>query len=70
MFWAKALTFDALIGNTDRHQDNWGIIITRQTEAPNKIKKMRISPVFDNGTSMGHEISPRAVFMLKLLNFR
>jgi HipA-like C-terminal domain len=49
-YWAKALTFDALIGNTDRHQDNWGIIVNPTND------EMRISPVFDNGTSMGHEI--------------
>ena len=24
--WAEALLFDALIGNSDRHQDNWGLI--------------------------------------------
>ncbi|SRR5579883_687963 len=51
-YWAKTFIFDALIGNTDRHQDNWGIIENPPTG------EMRISPVFDNGTSMGHEISP------------
>jgi hypothetical protein len=55
--WAKILLFDALIGNTDRHQDNWGIIVTPQQGNLASNKKMRISPVFDNGTSMGHEIS-------------
>lgn len=49
-YWAKAFTFDALIGNTDRHQDNWGIIRNPLND------EMRISPVFDNGTSLGHEI--------------
>ena len=24
--WSKVFVFDALIGNTDRHQDNWGLI--------------------------------------------
>lgn len=24
-WWVNALLFDALIGNTDRHQDNWGV---------------------------------------------
>lgn len=61
-YWAKAFLFDALIGNTDRHQDNWGIIAQTNQGVltplnPNK-EEMRISPVFDNGTSMGHEISP------------
>lgn len=49
-YWAKTFVFDALIGNTDRHQDNWGIIINSSAET------FRIAPVFDNGTSLGHEI--------------
>jgi hypothetical protein len=57
-YWAKAFTFDALIGNTDRHQDNWGIIITPSLPENISVERMRISPVFDNGTSMGHEIFP------------
>ena len=40
--------FDVLIGNTDRHQENWGIIFK-----PDKI--CSLSPLFDNGTSLGHE---------------
>ncbi len=59
-YWAKTFVFDALIGNTDRHQDNWATIATLAYE-DNKtpiLKKMRPSPVFDNGTSMGHEIFP------------
>ncbi|OAI47688.1 hypothetical protein AYO45_05660 [Gammaproteobacteria bacterium SCGC AG-212-F23] len=61
-YWAKAFLFDALIGNTDRHQDNWGIIEKKNqgiliplNPSSNEI---RISPIFDNGTSMGHEIPP------------
>jgi len=50
-YWAKAFAFDALIGNTDRHQDNWGIIRNPSND------EIRISPVFDNGTSLGHEIT-------------
>lgn len=55
-YWAKTFLFDALIGNTDRHQDNWGIIVQHDFK-PNPEIETRISPVFDNGTSMGHEIS-------------
>lgn len=54
-YWAKTFVFDALIGNTDRHQDNWGIIGNFDIKSGNLIN-LRISPVFDNGTSMGHEI--------------
>ncbi len=51
-YWAKTFTFDALIGNTDRHQDNWGII-------KNHIRdEIYITPVFDNGTSLGYEMLP------------
>lgn len=59
-YWAKAFVFDALIGNTDRHQDNWGTIATLdyQNNKTPTLEKMRISPIFDNGTSMGHEIFP------------
>lgn len=57
-YWAMAFTFDALIGNTDRHQDNWGIIITPSHSVGTSDEQMRVSPIFDNGTSMGHEISP------------
>jgi len=51
--FAKMIIFDALIGNTDRHQDNWGVI-TNFT-----VFTSRISPAFDNGTSMGHEIQEK-----------
>lgn len=52
-YWAKTLTFDTLIGNTDRHQDNWGIIWEYEY---NNVIPSTMTPVFDNGTSMGHEI--------------
>lgn len=49
-WWISALIFDALIGNTDRHQDNWGIIVSNGSVV--------LSPLFDNGTSLGHELFP------------
>ncbi|MNF58728.1 hypothetical protein D3C84_402960 [compost metagenome] len=50
----EMLMFDALIGNTDRHQDNWGIIF--DSRYPNgEHDSARFSPWFDNGTSLGHE---------------
>ncbi|CAM4040363.1 HipA domain-containing protein [Vibrio neonatus] len=39
--------FDALIGNTDRHQENWGFIFDKDGG--------RLSPLYDNGTGLGHE---------------
>ena len=46
----KILLFDAIIGNTDRHQDNWQII-NYTLEG-----KRLLSPAFDNGTSLGYKI--------------
>lgn len=38
------LVFDFLIGNTDRHQSNWALILEN--------KKLRISPLYDNSSSL------------------
>jgi hypothetical protein len=55
-YWAKVLTFDTLIGNIDRHQDNWGLIVNR-TEKGNKTSiDLDTSPAFDNGTALCYEI--------------
>ena len=40
----KMLVFDYLIGNSDRHQNNWAIII--------KNHKMEWSPLYDNSSSL------------------
>ncbi len=52
-WWVDALLFDALIGNTDRHQDNWGLVFDLDSGS--------LSPLFDNGTSLGHERFPSRV---------
>jgi hypothetical protein len=55
IYWCDMLLFDALVGNTDRHQDNWGLL----WQASNEGLKVRMAPVFDNGTSLGYEILER-----------
>ncbi len=64
--WARMLCFDALIGNTDRHQENWEIVSyfvpehlceTGVIEAP----VSRLSPAFDNGTALGYEVIPENI---------
>lgn len=58
--------FDALIGNTDRHQDNWGVVWTWFSgEKPIP----RLTPAFDNGTSMGHEILESNFFKFNNLSY-
>ena len=56
-WWVDALLFDTLIGNTDRHQDNWGLIFYQSGNE----SKCKLTPLFDNGTSLGHERFPKLV---------
>ena len=62
--WKKSLlkyfTLDALIGNVDRHQNNWGFIWATDKDD----FRAQFSPAFDNGSSLGYEIIDR-----KLCNF-
>ncbi len=44
-YWARAIAFDTLISNTDRHAENWGIV---ESAGGN-----RIAPLYDNATSLG-----------------
>jgi hypothetical protein len=53
-WWGRVLTFDALIGNTDRHTENWGVLAhLRRGQVP----IFSFAPPFDNGTSLGYEIA-------------
>ena len=55
--WVSILTFDTLIGNIDRHQDNWGIVVKVLHEANYTPEvQLKLSPAFDNGTALGYEI--------------
>ncbi len=55
-YWAEVLTFDILIGNTDRHQDNWGLIVKRTKKGNKLLIDINTSPAFDNGTALCYEI--------------
>jgi HipA-like C-terminal domain len=52
-WWARVLSFDALIGNSDRHPENWGFLKRLRGE---RDALWSLAPVFDNGTSLGYEI--------------
>lgn len=54
--WARILTFDTLIGNTDRHQENWGLVLKDARLNPKSRDNLYLSPAFDNGTALGYEI--------------
>ena len=52
-YWARAIAFDTLISNTDRHAENWGII--------ESAKGNRMAPLYDNATSLGCSLDAKAL---------
>ncbi|MCK1573913.1 HipA domain-containing protein [Bradyrhizobium sp. 174] len=53
-FWATLLALDALIGNTDRHSENWGLLASRMPNTTNW--QFRFAPAFDHGTSLAYQL--------------
>ncbi|MEY4568854.1 MAG: hypothetical protein RLZZ398_293 [Verrucomicrobiota bacterium] len=55
--------FDALVGNTDRHHENWGmllkpVVIPQADRDPGEFMRFRVTlaPTFDHGSSLGREL--------------
>lgn len=62
--WVRMLCFDALLGNTDRHQENWEMIAEFDlfANSPDAIMYLLfLSPAFDNGTALGYEVIPENI---------
>lgn len=55
------LVLDALVGNTDRHHQNWGVILENLdlTEQPTTLS-IRLAPTFDHASSLGRELTDSA----------
>jgi hypothetical protein len=51
-FFAGYLVLDTLIGNTDRHHENWGIIAAAG-DNPDDQPKYFLAPTFDHASSLG-----------------
>jgi hypothetical protein len=45
--------FDALIGNVDRHHENWGIL---RKQLKDGTQRGRLAPTFDHASSLGREL--------------
>jgi len=56
--WGTLLAFDALIGNTDRHPENWGFLARR---SENQEWKFELAPSFDHGTSLAYQIPDQSL---------
>jgi hypothetical protein len=46
------LMLDALIGNTDRHHENWGVLLTSS-----RPRTAELAPTFDHASSLGRELT-------------
>ena len=53
--FAEYLLLDAIIGNTDRHHENWGI--TEPSRGTTGV--VQLAPSFDHGSSLGRELDDR-----------
>jgi hypothetical protein len=51
--WGRFLAFDALIGNTDRHPENWGFLAMK---GQGQDWKFSFAPSFDHGTSLAYQL--------------
>lgn len=60
-WWGRTLAFDALIGNTDRHTENWGFLIRPNAENP---FQLALAPAYDNGTSLGFQQAEAGISFL------
>ena len=53
--FAGYLVLDALIGNVDRHHQNWGVL--RRTKADGSVEEI-LAPSFDHASSLGRNAPP------------
>lgn len=56
------LMLDALIGNTDRHHENWGVLV----QSIGGTRRVELAPTFDHASSLGREIEDERV--MRFLN--
>ena len=48
---------DALIGNTDRHHENWGIVVCLDPSTDTAGIALHIAPTYDHASSLGRELT-------------
>lgn len=55
------LILDALVGNTDRHHQNWGVIVEGKINPENQASfRLQLAPTFDHASSLGRELTDEA----------
>jgi hypothetical protein len=56
--FVELIIFDALIGNTDRHTENWALIFNDDLIVHHKFE---FSQIYDSGSCLGREIAERKI---------
>lgn len=59
----RTLIFDAIIGNSDRHQSNWGIILSTKIEDNNISIIKKAAPIYDSGCCLEREFGEEQIQM-------
>ena len=55
---AGYVVLDALIGNTDRHHQNWGVLLEQKVMPGQQTTYLpQVAPTFDHASSLGRELS-------------
>lgn len=57
---ARYLVLDALVGNTDRHHENWGVVTRAERNGEATRLSMQLAPSFDHASSLGRELLDEA----------
>lgn len=57
----KMLVLDAVFGNSDRHQSNWGFIEHFASDERKIWVEKRFSPIYDSGCCLGREFSEEQI---------
>ena len=61
MRMAGYLVLDALVGNTDRHHQNWGVLLERKEQTGQQAAfSLQLAPTFDHASSLGRELTDEA----------
>lgn len=55
LFWIQMMIFDFLIGNADRHQNNWALLA--KIDTVKKTVRIRNCPLYDNGSSLCYYVN-------------
>ena len=58
--WIEMMLFDFLIGNADRHQSNWALLLKIVSDDPLSVQ-IRRCPLYDNGSSLCSYVNKKQV---------